>query len=91
MRWPTRPAGSAGGFVASEFVLGVCVILVPVTLIVLVLPTWSERQAMAQQAANESARGRHRQLMERRRRRRHADGRPGGCQLRRLGGRGARA
>jgi hypothetical protein len=45
-----------GGFIASELVLGVCVIVVPVTLIVLVLPTWSERQAMAQRAANESAR-----------------------------------
>ena len=51
-----RRGGSAGGFVASEFVLGVCVIIVPVTLLVLVLPTWSERQAMAQRAANESAR-----------------------------------
>ena len=51
-----RRGGSAGGFVASEFVLGVCVIIVPVTLLVLVLPTWSERQAMAQRAANGSAR-----------------------------------
>jgi hypothetical protein len=48
--------GPAAGFIASEFVLGVCVIVVPVTLLVLVLPTWSERQAMAQRAANESAR-----------------------------------
>ena len=54
MRRPRR--GSDGGFVASEFVLGVCVIVVPVTLLVLVLPTWFERQAMAQRAANESAR-----------------------------------
>ena len=45
-----------GGFIASEFVLGVCVIILPVTLLVLALPTWSERQAMAQRAANESAR-----------------------------------
>lgn len=44
------------GFIASEFVLGVCVIILPVTLLVLALPTWSERQAMAQRAANESAR-----------------------------------
>jgi hypothetical protein len=45
-----------GGYVAAEFALGVCVIVLPVTLIVLALPIWSERQAMAQRAANESAR-----------------------------------
>lgn len=50
-----RRSGQAG-FVAAEFVLGVCVIILPVTLLVLALPTWSERQAMAQRAANESAR-----------------------------------
>jgi hypothetical protein len=44
------------GYVAAEFTLGVCVIILPVTLIVLALPIWSERQAMAQRAANESAR-----------------------------------
>ncbi len=44
------------GFVTAEFVLGVCVIVLPVTLMVLALPIWSERQAMAQRAANESAR-----------------------------------
>jgi hypothetical protein len=44
------------GYVAAEFTLGVCVIVLPVTLIVLALPIWSERQAMAQRAANESAR-----------------------------------
>ena len=44
------------GFVTAEFVLGVCVIVLPVTLLVLALPIWSERQAMAQRAANESAR-----------------------------------
>ncbi len=44
------------GFVTAEFVLGVCVIILPVTLMVLALPIWSERQAMAQRAANESAR-----------------------------------
>jgi len=55
MRARGRPAG-AGGYVAAEFTLGVCVILVSVTLIVLALPVWSERQAMAQRAANESAR-----------------------------------
>jgi hypothetical protein len=48
--------GAQGGFIASEFVLGVAVIILPVTLLVLVLPTWSERQAMARRAAGESAR-----------------------------------
>jgi hypothetical protein len=51
-RW--RPGD--GGYVAAEFTMGVCVILLPVTMIVLALPVWSERQAMAQRAANESAR-----------------------------------
>jgi hypothetical protein len=50
-----RRAGD-GGYVAAEFTLGVCVIVLPVTLIVLALPVWYERQAMAQRAANESAR-----------------------------------
>jgi hypothetical protein len=50
-----RGAGERG-YVAAEFTLGVCVIILPVTLIVLALPIWSERQAMAQRAANESAR-----------------------------------
>jgi hypothetical protein len=52
----TRRWAGGGGYVAAEFALGVCVIVLPVTLIVLALPVWSERQAMAQRAANESAR-----------------------------------
>jgi Flp pilus assembly protein TadG len=44
------------GFIAAEFALGVCVVVLPVALLVLALPTWSERQSMAQRAANESAR-----------------------------------
>jgi hypothetical protein len=55
MRARSRRPGD-GGYVVAEFTLGVCVILLPVTLIVLALPVWSERQAMAQRAANESAR-----------------------------------
>jgi hypothetical protein len=53
-----RARGRRGddGYVAAELTLGVCVIVLPVTLIVLALPTWSERQAMAQRAASESAR-----------------------------------
>ena len=43
--------GGQAGFTAAEFVLGVCVIVVPVALLVLALPTWSERQSMAQRAA----------------------------------------
>lgn len=53
---PAPRRAAQAGFIASEFVLGVCVIILPVTLLVLALPTWSERQAMAQRAANESAR-----------------------------------
>jgi hypothetical protein len=48
--------GGQAGFIAAEFALGVCVIVVPVALLVVALPTWPERQSMAQRAANESAR-----------------------------------
>lgn len=44
------------GFVTIEFVLGAAFLLLPVTLIVLVLPTWSERQSIARVASREAAR-----------------------------------
>jgi hypothetical protein len=52
------PPGDArgDGYAAAEFVVGVAFIIVPVTLLVLSLPLWLERQAMAQRAASESAR-----------------------------------
>jgi hypothetical protein len=52
---PPRGQRSAG-YAAAEFQVGVAFIIVPVTLLVLSLPLWLERQAMAQRAANESAR-----------------------------------
>jgi len=54
--WRRGLARSSGGYAAAEFVLGICLIVVPVTLLVLSLPIWSERQSMAQRAADESAR-----------------------------------
>jgi hypothetical protein len=53
---PSAGAARGGGYAAAEFVVGVAFIIVPVTLLVLSLPLWLERQAMAERAANESAR-----------------------------------
>jgi hypothetical protein len=53
---PPPRAQRSAGYAAAEFVVGVAFIIVPVTLLVLSLPLWLERQAMAQRAANESAR-----------------------------------
>ena len=50
------PAGRDGGFAATELVLGVGVLLLPVALLVLTLPTWSERQTTARAIAREVAR-----------------------------------
>ena len=44
------------GFVATEFALGVGVLLLPVALLVLTLPTWSERQTTARAMAREAGR-----------------------------------
>ena len=44
------------GFVTIEFVLGAALLLLPVTLLVLILPTWSERQSVARVASREAAR-----------------------------------
>jgi hypothetical protein len=46
----------AEGFVAVEFALGVAVLLLPVAAIVLVIPTWSERQTSARAIAREVGR-----------------------------------
>ena len=51
-----RAGARCGGYAAAEFVVGVAFIVVPVTLLVLSLPLWLERQALAERAANESAR-----------------------------------
>lgn len=44
------------GFIALEFALGVAVLVLPVSAIVLVVPTWSERQTSARAIAREVAR-----------------------------------
>lgn len=44
------------GFIALEFALGVAVLVLPVASIVLVIPTWSERQTSARAIAREVAR-----------------------------------
>ena len=44
------------GFAATELVLGVGLLLVPVALLVLTLPTWSERQTTARAMARAIAR-----------------------------------
>ena len=44
------------GFVATEFALGVAVLIVPVACLVLTLPTWSERKTTARAIVREVAR-----------------------------------
>lgn len=44
------------GFVAAELALGVGLLLFPVAMLVLTLPTWSERQAVGRAIAREVAR-----------------------------------
>jgi hypothetical protein len=44
------------GFVAAEFALGVAVLLVPVAMVVLTLPAWSQRQTTGRAIAREVAR-----------------------------------
>ena len=45
-----------GGFAAIELALGIGLLLLPISLMVLTFPTWSERQATATVAASEAAR-----------------------------------
>ncbi len=55
-QWQRRLRGARGderGFVAAELVLGVGLLLFPVALLVLTLPTWSERQATGRAIARE--------------------------------------
>ena len=44
------------GFVATELVLGIGLLVVPVALLVLTLPRWSERQVTARVSSREVAR-----------------------------------
>lgn len=48
--------GAESGFVATEFAFGVAVLVVPVALLVLTFPRWSERQATARVIGREVAR-----------------------------------
>ncbi len=45
-----------GGYVAAELALGVGLLVFPIALLVLTLPTWSERQTTARSIAREVAR-----------------------------------
>jgi hypothetical protein len=51
-----RAGRREGGFVAAELVLGIGLLLVPVTLLVLTLPSWSERKTVARSIAREVSR-----------------------------------
>lgn len=51
-RWLRR----AGGYASTELVAGIGLLLVPVALIVLSLPTWAETQSAARAVAREAAR-----------------------------------
>jgi cytochrome c-type biogenesis protein CcmH/NrfG len=48
--------GAESGFVATEFAFGVAVLLLPIALLVLTFPRWSERQVTARVIAREVAR-----------------------------------
>jgi hypothetical protein len=50
-----RP-GLEGGYVSLELVLGLALLVLPVALIVLTLPTWLARQSTARLAAQQAAR-----------------------------------
>ena len=52
---PRRGAGE-DGFTAAELALGLGLLLFPVAMLVLTLPTWSERQTTARAIAHEVAR-----------------------------------
>jgi len=52
---PCRLRGERG-FVATEFALGIALLIVPVACLVLTLPTWSERRTTARAIVREVAR-----------------------------------
>jgi hypothetical protein len=51
-----RCLGAEHGYVSLELVLGLAVLVLPVALIVLTLPTWLARQNLARLAAQQAAR-----------------------------------
>jgi hypothetical protein len=56
MRRRARATRQDAGYVAAELALGVGLLVFPVAMLVLTLPTWSERQASARAIAREMAR-----------------------------------
>lgn len=52
----SRDREREGGYVAAELALGIGLLVFPVALLVLTLPTWSERQTTARSIAREVAR-----------------------------------
>jgi hypothetical protein len=48
--------GAESGFVATEFAFGVAVLVLPIALLVLTFPRWSERQVTARVIAREVTR-----------------------------------
>jgi hypothetical protein len=51
-----RSAALEGGYVSLELVLGLALLVLPIALIVLTLPTWLARQNLARLAAQQAAR-----------------------------------
>ncbi len=51
-----RRARGESGYVAAELALGIGLLVFPVAMLVLTLPTWSERQSAARSIAREAAR-----------------------------------
>ena len=56
MRRAPRVCEPESGFVATEFAFGVALLVLPVALLVLTFPRWSERQVTARVSARELAR-----------------------------------
>jgi hypothetical protein len=55
-RLRARPAiGDVAAFATAELLLGVVLLLVPVSLLVVTFPTWAERRSMAESVAYEAA------------------------------------
>ena len=52
----SRRRGGEQGYVAAELALGVGLLVFPIAMLVLTLPTWSERQSVARAIAREAAR-----------------------------------
>ena len=56
MKERLRNRSDERGYVAGELAIGIGLLVFPVTLLVLTLPTWSERQTTARSVAREVAR-----------------------------------